>query len=66
MSRSTRSYSPVCSPASKAGSDYTAQVQRCRIAGCSASGTTKVTDTKDGVPVDSWLCEEHAKQEARK
>lgn len=65
MSRSARPYTPVCSPSSKAGSDYTAQVQRCRIAGCSASGTTKVTETEAGVPVDSWLCEKHAKAEAR-
>ncbi len=66
MSRRSSSYTPVCSPSSKAGSDYTAQVQRCRIAGCTASGTTRVTEVEAGVPVDTWLCEKHAKARVRK
>lgn len=76
MSRSIRQSNPRCSPAFKAGTDFTAQVQRCKIPGCKKPGTTKVTEMEsvsetpdvpaELIAVDSWLCEEHAKQEARK
>lgn len=76
MSRSVRGYEPRCSPVHKAGKDFTAQVQRCKISGCNKPGTVRTTETEsvsespgvpaDVIPVDVWFCDEHAKAEARK
>lgn len=76
MSRSVRAANPCCSPSFKAGTDFTAQVQRCKIPGCHRPGARRVTEMEsvsetpdepaELIAVDSWLCDEHAKQEARK
>ena len=72
MSSYVRVADPCCNPSFKAGTDFTAQVQRCKIPGCDRPGTECVTEmesvsetpdeTAELIAVDSWLCEEHARQ----